>query len=156
MMTLANTLFRRRQRGFTLLELMIAVVIVAIIVAVALPSYTEHLQKSRRAEGKAALLKAAQLLERDYTSNGRYANNLQVLFGAPSATVRSGEDPNTGYYALTIALGDVANGLAHSYVLTATPTGGFADPDCGPLTLSSTGARGFTTSNGRGTKDTCW
>ena len=144
---------RTRAAGFTLLELMIAVVIVAIIVAVALPSYTDHIRKSRRAEGKAALLKAAQLLERDYTSNGRYANNLQVLFGAPSTPVRSGEDPSTGYYDLTITLGDVANGLAHSYVLTATPrTGEFSDAECGALTLSSTGARG----SASGTREKCW
>src|SRR5690606_15122717 len=60
---------RRAQRGFTLLELMITVVVVAILASVAYPSYTDFVVRSKRAEGKAALLDAAQALERHFTNN---------------------------------------------------------------------------------------
>ncbi len=62
----------RRRCGFTLIELMIAMVIVAIIVAIAYPSYVEQVRKSRRAEAKAVLLEDAQFMERTYTTTGQY------------------------------------------------------------------------------------
>src|SRR5688572_32857393 len=106
---------RIRMRGFTLMELMIAVVVVGVLTAIALPSYQEHVRRAKRAEGKTALLKAAQLQERIYitgdpgvpNSLATYANNtrLPVLFGlAAGATVYSGENPalNTGAYTITV------------------------------------------------------
>ena len=56
----------KRRRGFTLLELMITVVVVAILAAVAMPSYLRHIQSSRREMAKAALLDAAQKMESYY------------------------------------------------------------------------------------------
>lgn len=53
----------RSERGFTLIELMIAVVILAIIVAFALPSYSAQAQKSRRSDGTAALSRATMVME---------------------------------------------------------------------------------------------
>ena len=59
-------------RGFTLIELMITVAIVAIVASVAYPAYTRQVQKSNRAQGKARLVQAAQLLERFYSDNSTY------------------------------------------------------------------------------------
>lgn len=61
-----------REAGFTLIELMIVVAIVAILSAVAYPSYKEYIAKGRRAEMKTVLLSAQQWMERFYTENYRY------------------------------------------------------------------------------------
>ncbi len=105
-----------RFSGFTLIELMIAVMIIGILAAVAYPSYQDSINKSRRAEGKSALLKAAQVLERWYTDNNTYGNtpappavptsiNLVPLFPPAAGIVYSGENPsdNRGYYQITAA-----------------------------------------------------
>jgi type IV pilus assembly protein PilE len=152
----------QRRRGFTLIELMIIVVIIAIVAAVAYPSYTDAVRKSRRAEGKSALLKAAQLQERLYTGSGTYTVDLAPLFGrGANQPVYSGEDPATGYYTITA----VASGaLTQGYTLIATPggapaggaQGNFVDPVCANLTLSSTGQRGFTGTGPGADTSACW
>ena len=81
--------------GFTLIELMIVVVVISILVTVAYPSYQDHVRKGRRAEGKTALLKAAQVQERYYSDNNTYVVDLAPLFAlAPGAAVYSGENPS--------------------------------------------------------------
>lgn len=153
-------------RGFTLIELMVTVVIVAILAAVAYPSYTDAVRKSRRAEGKNALLKAAQLQERLYTSSGTYTIDLAPMFGlAAGVAVYSGEDPTSGYYTISaVAAAAASGGLVQGYTLTATPGGApagstqgtFTDPICGNLTLTSTGQRGFSSTAPGADKTTCW
>jgi type IV pilus assembly protein PilE len=148
----------RASAGFTLVELMIVVAIIAVIVAVGLPSYQEHMRKAKRAEGKTALLKALQLEERAYTSNATYQTDLAPLFGLVAGQpVRSGEDPSTGNYDLTAAVDPDTNDLAKGVQITATPRAGvFSDPDCGNLTITSTGKRGFSGTGAKATKDYCW
>jgi type IV pilus assembly protein PilE len=151
---------RRRAPGFTLIEVMIAVLVIALLSAVAFPAYHDQVRKSKRAEGKAALLKAAQLQERFYTANGTYTTDLATLFGT-TGTVRSGEDPTRGNYDLTVAAA-ATGGLQQGYILTATPNtdratgGGFDDLDCNVLTLSSTGVRTYSGTTTRSSKDLCW
>ena len=149
---------RSRNAGFTLIELMIAVAVIALLAAIALPSYQDHLLKVRRAEGKAALLRALQLEERWYTSNGTYVADLGPLFGLGAGVVpKSGEDPSQGKYNLT-ATADPANGnvLTQGVLLTGTPAAPFTDPYCGTLTINSLGVKTFSGTNGKGTKDLCW
>jgi type IV pilus assembly protein PilE len=151
-----NSIQRARpaHQGFTLIELMIVVVIVSILAAVALPSFQEQIRRSRRAEGKVALLRAAQLLERNYTVTNQYVADLAPLHGlAAGDAVFSGENPAlpAGNYRITnqpCAL------PAQCYTLTATRNGTFTDPGCGDLTLTSTGVRG--TVNGTETVERCW
>ena len=78
------------ESGFTLIELMIVVAIVGILAAIGYPSYTEHVRKGARAEGKAALVKGQQLMERYYTDKGKYSGaSLKDLFGASGTNVTS-------------------------------------------------------------------
>lgn len=142
-----------RFSGFTLIELMIAVVIIGILAAVAYPSYQDSINKSRRAEGKSALLKAAQVQERFFTDQNRYANQAELApaSGVTSGTtISSGENPNVaGYYTVAVALGGPGGNTA--FTLTATPTTAFPNemsgtaPRCGEFTLTSTGVRGWST-----------
>lgn len=145
-------------RGFTLIELMIAVLVVAILAAIAYPSYQDHLRKARRAEGKTGLLKAAQVLERFYTDRQNYGNtpappaapaliDLAPLSGlAAGAVVFSGENPadTRGFYQVTAAAPTAACPLVSCFLLTAAPNAPFTDPECGNFTLTSTGLRNWT------------
>lgn len=158
-----------RRTGFTLMELMIALVVIGVLSAIAFPSYQEHVRRAKRTEGKTALLKAAQLQERIYitgdpgvaNSLATYADNnrLPVLFGlAAGATVYSGENPalDTGAYTITVDANPnagCATNFQQCFQLRATPNGSHSDPRCAQLTLTSTGVRG---SNGTDTVARCW
>ncbi len=139
---------RRDARGFTLIELMIVVVVVAILSTVAYPSYHEFIVKSKRAEGKAALLEAAQSLERHFTNYNTYPSNLTT------AGVRtfSGDNAAKAAYTIAIAAGTTGS-LASSFALTATPANGHADPKCGNLSIDQLGRKGET---GTMTVAECW
>ncbi len=94
-----------KHKGFTLIELMIAAAIIAIIAAIAYPSYQDSVRKSRRVDAKAALLNAAQVLERCYTEKSTYK-------GAGCATTFTTEN---GYYTIAATIND------RDFTLTATP-----------------------------------
>jgi type IV pilus assembly protein PilE len=139
--------------GFTLVELLIVVAIVSILAAVALPSFQDQIRRSQRTEGKTALLRAAQLLERNYTVSNTYAADLGQLHGlGAGAVVYSGENAGlaTGNYRIT---NQPCADPTVCYTLTATQNGTFSDPRCGNLTLTSTGARGV---SGAETVERCW
>jgi type IV pilus assembly protein PilE len=133
----------RHFRGFTLVELMIAVAVVAILVAFAVPSYREHIAASRRTDAKSALLAVAQLMERNYTERGTYAG---VTLGS------TGVYPSTspqGYYALSIASQD-ANGFS----LLATRAGAQVGDKCGNYTYDQAGTKGLASATY--TAAQCW
>jgi type IV pilus assembly protein PilE len=150
----------RKASGFTLVELMIALAVIGILTAVAMPLYQEQVRKSRRQEAKAALMQIAQLQERHYSANSTYldANNFPTLLGlAAGASVYSGERPddNQAKYQVTLVPGSGAGcaAIACGFTLRATPNAGFVDPICGIFTLSSTGARTY---SGTGSARDCW
>ena len=107
-----------RRGGFTLIEIMVAVVIVAILAAIALPSFMDSVRKSRRSEAFAALSALQQAQERWRGNNANYAAMVNL-------TTIAATTPN-GYYAITIAGND-----ATGYTATATGQGGQAsDGSC--------------------------
>lgn len=121
-------------RGFTLIELMIVVAVVAILAAIAVPTYNRQVEQTRRADAKAGLLDAAQRLERCFTRNNTYANCLDSPFNSPD-----------NFYTITVA--EPAGGnLNTGFLLTATAVGADA---CSPFTLNDRGVRG---SNPGGTR----
>lgn len=156
----------KTQRGFTLIELVIAMVIIAILVRVAWPVYQDQILRSRHSEAKAALLKAAQLQERNYVNGDPNVANsvptyvttavLAQLFGlANGAVIYSGENPalNTGYYTISVDTATAACALTDCFVLRATPNNGAAanftdtksgNVQCGQFTLDSAGRRAIT------------
>ena len=120
------------ERGFTLIELMIVVVVVAILAAIAYPSYNNYMAVAKRAEAKAALLEAAQYLEREFTANGNY--NAGNLASAGLATLP--RDGGAAYYNLAL------NASGGRYTLTAIPTGVMNGDPCGLLILNQAGQQG--------------
>jgi type IV pilus assembly protein PilE len=132
---------RRRESGFTLIELMITVAIVAILAAIAIPSYQSYIRKSRRTDAQ-ALLQAAQLAEEKYRLN----NTIYAATANFTDTAFAGVCPTSGsclsqggYYTLTATAGTAGV----SYTLTATPVSGTsqaADTACSPMTIAQTSA----------------
>ncbi len=135
----------RCARGFTLIELMVVVAIVAILAAIALPSYNNYVMRSRRASGHDMLMMVATAQERYYTNHNAYATDLADLgFSTPASLTSEG-----GYYLVALAAG----GTAQNFTLQATPKNAQASDKCANLTLTSTGAKGYSgvESNGK-----CW
>ncbi|HRW65195.1 MAG TPA: type IV pilin protein [Candidatus Competibacter sp.] len=142
-------------RGFTLIELMITLAVVAILAAIAYPSYQDSVRKSRRADAKGVLLEAAQWMERFYTENNRYDQNragtavTDATQFPGSGLAESPKEGGTKYYDITLSA--VAQ---NSYTLQAAPKGVQSGDPCGTFTLTHTGVKGV--SGGSYTKDRCW
>ncbi|MGB7303896.1 MAG: type IV pilin protein [Burkholderiaceae bacterium] len=125
-------------KGFTLIELMITLVVIAILAAIALPSYGRYVQKASRAEAKSALLEASQFMQRFYVMNNAYD---QRLDGTPVA-LPAGllQTPSLGDAKYTINF--TGGGLTPtSYILQASATALQGDDGCGNLSISNTGRR---------------
>jgi len=143
-----------RQRGVTLIELMTVVVVVAVLAAIAIPSYRIHVMRSRRSEATAALLQLQAAQEKFYLQQGRYTDNLAAP--APTGLGLTGRSAN-GAYDLSVALNtDPSHAGDQSYTATARAVGGggqTADTQCASFTLTDAGLRGASGSAGI---DTCW
>ncbi|WP_447753744.1 type IV pilin protein [Pseudomonas nicosulfuronedens] len=127
-----------RSGGFTLVELLVCLTLIAILLGIALPAYQEHIQRVRRVDAQRSLVELAQSLERFYTSRGIYT-------GATLPFDQSPRDAGSAFYRLGFAQGPDESG----YVLQAEPVGAMAQDACGVLTLASSGLRGAAT-------ERCW
>lgn len=131
-----------RNSGFSLIELIVALAILAILTAIAVPSYQGALRKARRAEGRTYLHTLMMAEERYYANFNRYAPNGTKDLGQPDAS-----QPG-GYYLLSrFELGAGAQFVR----ITVAPRGPQVADTCGDLTLDSTG---FFQASG-GTVDEC-
>lgn len=134
-MKLLNT-----HRGFTLIELMITVAVIGILAAVALPSYSSYIARSKRAEVRTEILKAEGWLERYYTENNRYSSTVAAPTTNPTAFASNfGAVPKTGSANYTISLAVTATG----YTITGTRTGSMASDECGNYSKSNTGSLSY-------------
>ncbi len=127
---------RHRSCGFTLIELMIAVVIVAILLAVAFPSFMDSIRKGRRSEAFTALAAMQQAQERYRGNNPSYASGSELATASPSAVV-SPTRPG-GYYTLSVAAPSTTG-----YIVTADGSGSSqaADGNCAKLSVEINGGR---------------
>lgn len=129
-----------QMRGFTLIELMIVVAVVAILSAIAYPSYTEHVRKSRRAQAKVDLVEYGQLAERFHTVQNTY-----VGFSLPSTV--SPREGGTAAYSLALS-----QQTQSGYVITATPGAAQVADKCGTLSIDQASRK----TNSKGLQSDCW
>lgn len=126
----------RRAVGFTLVEIMVALAVIAILASLAVPVYTSYVEEARRSDGMDALQDAAQELEQCYSRYGGYDDTANCAIAADLDSGGNIDSPE-GHYAISASSLNEA-----SYELMADPQGVQADDDCGQLTLTHTGERG--------------
>lgn len=130
-------------RGFTLIELMIAVVVIGILAAIAIPNYSRHVVRSHRAAIESFMLEVSGAQERFLLDNRAYAANLGALgMSVPAAQATR--------YDITVTPNAA---LPPGYSIVAAPKGSqlSADAGCGMLTLTSAGAK-----SASGSATDCW
>lgn len=158
---------KTKGKGFTLIELVIAMVILSILSMVAFPGYQKTVRKSRRVDGKVELLKVAQALERCYTEYNRYdgldglgepaCDNVKNA-GSPTIDFTTGDNDHNGddYYTISSIDGDGNETLtSNSFSLYARPrTKGKQDLDtyCTEISLDSVGRKRAIGAD----NDQCW
>ena len=144
-----------KQRGVTLIELMIVVVILALVAGFAYPSYMNYVVDTKRTAAASMLLQVADRQQQFFMDNKRFTNNLTdlgfannpLVIADDGRTMASAADADSTY---SVALSNVT---ATTYTITAAPLNGQAarDADCGSLTLNQALTKG---SSGGGSD--CW
>lgn len=150
----------KKDSGFTLIELMVVVVILAILLGIALPLYKEQVKSGRRAGAQSALTSFSAAMEREFTNRGTYAradgddaseaegDNAAPTMFATEAPL----DSDTKYYDLRINLSTIT-----AYRLIAIPKN--AQAGDGSLAISNTGERVWDKNNDGDYDDdgeSCW
>ncbi len=128
--------------GFTLIEMMITVAVVAILAAIALPSYREYVRRGERAEAKSTMLQMQNWMQQQYTLNNQYP----LALGAAPATLLQSPPTGTAKYNISLAVA-----AAQTYTLQAVPA--VADAKCGTLTITNSGVRA---NGGSDNVNYCW
>jgi type IV pilus assembly protein PilE len=140
-------------QGFTFIELLVVLALMAILMALAVPSYQASIRRAKRAEAWAVMMKVMQQQERHYSMHASYA---AYSAGKPQRfTWHSGSTPESSAYEIH-ATACEGRTLTQCVMLTAEPgtahvQEGYSDEDCGKLTLDSAGIR---TASGKGVS--CW
>jgi type IV pilus assembly protein PilE len=135
---------RQGTKGFTLIELMIAILIIAILATIAYPSYVSFLLKSRRSDALATLAQDQIMLERCYAQNFSYSQPCNSLPAFPQISAQ-------GFYSITLT-----NLGATTYTLTATPIGSQTeDTTCAGMTVDQANVKTAVDADGNA-ETSCW
>lgn len=129
-----------RQRGFTLIELVIAVAVVALLLAIAYPSYIDNVRSSRRKSCEGVLMVAASAMEHQYAATSTYP----LALPANVPTTCPPEGGGTVFYNVALT-----GATAATFTIQATPQGDQTKDSCGTLSLNERGQKGPTTAG-------CW
>ncbi len=138
---------KNNQQGFTLIEMLIVLAVVVILATIAYPSYQESVRKTKRAEGRAALMQLMQQQERYYSLTGGY-----IIFSSGSTDANgkkfkwySGDSAAASSYEIS-ASACAEDVIQNCVLLTAKPgtpkvNSAYTDPDCADLSFTSSGVK---------------
>jgi type IV pilus assembly protein PilE len=145
---------RARARGFSLIELLTAMVISGILVGIAVAGYSSQVRKSRRTEAKAAMLDLAGREERNLSTINAYsAVPTELGYSAAAYPMVIGN----GYYSINVVVVAPAAGVPAQFTITATPVGDqLKDTGCASFTVDQQGNRLATDSGGVDATADCW
>jgi type IV pilus assembly protein PilE len=147
--------------GFTLIEVMITVAIVAILSAIALPNYRQYIQRSNRVEARNTMMTVAQRLEQNYTLNSAYnvsstSGGTATIADATLATWGFDQVPAGGEARYNITFSSGAPSTT-TFTILATPVGSQASDTCGILSLDSRNLKSAAGQGNRSSKTReCW
>lgn len=143
----------QKHNGFTLIELMIVIAIVAILASIAYPAYQDQVRKSRRADCEGSLLGLSNALERYYTANNKFTGTSLGTNPGDIFPAQCPIDGGTPTYTLSVSAASNS-----AYTIQAAPVaGGPQDGDkCGTLTLTSTGVKDVIGATTGLTAADCW
>lgn len=122
----------RRQRGFTLMEVVVVMVILGILAAIAIPNYSEYTLRSHRSAVQAFISDVASRQTQFFLDRRVYATSVAALNMTTPADIAN-------RYAVAIATNA---GPPATFQVTATPTGTQTDDRCGALTVDQAGNKG--------------
>jgi len=141
----------RSQRGVTLVELMVVVVIVAVLASISVPAYRSYLLRAQRSDGKTELLRINAAQEKFFLQAKRYATDAE-LDQTPPAGLGISRTSEHGHFAL-----DLPNVAGVSYTARASAIGDqVEDKVCRTLTIDNLGQKGATNATGGDTRMDCW
>jgi type IV pilus assembly protein PilE len=134
-----------KKNGFSLIELVVAMGIVGILAAIAIPAYIAYTKTANRTDATRTMTSDAQTLERCYSQNFNYTVNCPLATAGPSPSVQ-------GYYTVTVTA------AASTYTITAVPLKApqTQDSACATFTLNNAGTQYAATSGGAANTQTCW
>ena len=141
----------RPAAGFTLIELVIALAIVAILTSIATSSYRGYLRRGHRAEAVHALLAVAAEQEKFHLAHGSYGNRLDAAVGDDPPGLPLASRTPGGHYTLAVELATAAE-----FRVVATASGNQADPTCQVLSIDESGRRLAANSRGADSARRCW
>jgi len=145
-----NGLDRQRSApGFTLIELMIVIAIIAILASIAVPLYSDYVESSRRTDGKTLLLDTTQTLERCFSTYGSYDDSDCAIINS-SNTLDGNIESEDAFYVIQPS--NVTINSATFTLQADTQGAQTSDTSCGALTIDHAGSKGAK----KGTVDECW
>lgn len=143
-----------RQRGVTLIELVVVVMIVGILAAVAVPSYRNYVIRSQRSDAKDALLALATQQEKHYLQCNTYASILETATDCAAGELQATDVSKNGWYDLDVPAAD-----ATAFSVRATAINGenqWQDTECRTFLVDQAGVRTATDDGGTDNTEECW
>jgi type IV pilus assembly protein PilE len=141
----------RSAAGFTLIEVVIALAVVAITTMIAASSYRRHVLRSHRVEAVQSLLIAAAEQEKFHLAHGSYGDRLDAAAGDEPPGLPVASRTPGGHYTLAVELASAAE-----FRIAATAARPGADPQCRRLSIDESGRRAASDARGVDATGRCW
>lgn len=145
---------RDQERGVTLIELVVVIMIIGVLAAIAVPSYRNYVIRSQRSDAKDALLALASQQEKYYLQCNAYADTIADAPSCDDSELQGADTSENGWYELTIVAAD-----ATGFTLEAEAINGenqFQDTDCRTFRVTDRGIRTAADAGGGDNTEECW